>query len=95
MTVNKGGKVNIGPTLGLCGSAFPPSHPCLIPLPLKLSGLQCLAVLSLCGIPHKYSLYVNLLYITGSPKSISVIQTVLQTFRDLGNIMECSDELNP
>lgn len=46
MTAKKGCKVNIGPTIGLSGFALPPSHPCPIPLPLKLSGLQCLAVRS-------------------------------------------------
>ena len=33
-------------------------------------------------------------YITGLPQYTSVIQTVPQTLRSLGNITKCSDELN-
>lgn len=59
MTVNKGGKVNIGPTLCLCALHFPLHiH---TPFPCPSNSLGAWQYPLLCGLPHRSSWYVNLL----------------------------------
>lgn len=79
---------------------IPPSHPYPVPLHPKLSALHCLAALSPFNSSSSFvCFYINLVcmltrYITGLPKSTSVIGTVPQTPRSLGNTTKRSDELN-